>query len=394
MRIFALTLFIFICSASHAQVMDPSLLMFTPSATAATGKGLPVETAMDTGSENSYYVKKKKKPSKKRAPAAEQIPKNDLEKQEEAESTNEEENVIYPGTNLDQKCLITTQSGYFYENHYEFPIAEQGDQNFSQKIRNNFLGGDLEMIDKYRGKLSAQDIRKNIFELSFAPEYVYNNSQSNYYFRNYNYNSPAIEVTTEIWITPFLGIGVDYDTSLLAAVFDSPTTNALSNVTEQTLNFGLKFRRFFSPLPNSSSLAFGLNYTDHQFQVPIGDSVRMSTRNRGAQMFFDFAIPSSRHYLWNFGFNLSPSLSNEESTSGSNFTSGQSGQTLGYGGYIGGEYRFSRAIQTFFKLSTEVYKNQFSGASRGIDPTTSATVTNVNVNDVFYFFTLGVRVGR
>jgi hypothetical protein len=65
-----------------------------------------------------------------------------------------------------------------------------------------------------------------------------------------------------------------------------------------------------------------------------------------------------------------------------------------YGGFLGGEYIFSRQFQTYFKFSAQVFKTQFSGTSRASDPVTSTNLSNVSVSDGIYMLTLGVRLGR
>jgi Na+/proline symporter len=64
------------------------------------------------------------------------------------------------------------------------------------------------------------------------------------------------------------------------------------------------------------------------------------------------------------------------------------------GGFLGGEYIFSRQFQTYFKFSAQVFKTQFSGTSRASDPVTSTNLSNVSVSDGIYMLTLGVRLGR
>jgi hypothetical protein len=278
--------------------------------------------------------------------------------------------------------------------NYVFPIVKEQREGLGPSLQNTFFGGDFESLDLYRKSLTEEDRRKNIFELDFGFQYFYNNSQSNYFYRNYNSNAPGIEIQPRFWLTPFLGLHVLYDFSLMNTVGNSPTQNTSTSVTLQNLKFGLSLRRYFSSKPDGSSATFNLNYLDHQFQAPSGDAGRMSIRYRGVDLSMDFSIPSSPKYFWVFGFNVAPNLMGEEAEGSRNFTSGTASTSLLYGGFLGGEYIFSRQFQTYFKFSAQVFKTQFSGTSRASDPVTSTNLSNVSVSDGIYMLTLGVRLGR
>src|SRR6185369_3750157 len=108
-----------------------------------------------------------------------------------------------------------------------------------------------------RSFLESDDIRKNLFDVTLAGSYMYNSSTSPYFFRNYLSSSPASVIGLDIWFTPFLAIDGDYRFTMMDELKDSPSQENYVSVSQSWLGVGLKFRRFFGLILNSSSFVFG-----------------------------------------------------------------------------------------------------------------------------------------
>lgn len=273
-------------------------------------------------------------------------------------------------------------------------LQENPEPSFGQQVRDIFLGGDLEMVDKYRTFLDPEDIRKNIFEFNGGISYIYNTSLSSYYFRNYINVSPATFAGLSIWVTPFLSLSCNTRFSVLNETKDSPTQDSFVSTTHTWFDLGLQFRRFFGMSVNASSVVFGLRYVDYAFSVPPTASSRLKQHTRGPAVDLNVSIPSSKHYFWNFGFTAQPFLVHEETIGGTDVRAGSTNETAAVGINLGGEYRFSRQTRTFFRFSSLLYKSQFSGSASAIDPVTGARPGSVPVNNIFYILDFGVTLGK
>ncbi|MBK9293477.1 MAG: hypothetical protein IPM57_03395 [Oligoflexia bacterium] len=256
------------------------------------------------------------------------------------------------------------------------------------------LGGDLEKIESERSLFEKNDVRKNLFDLSIGSFYFYNHSQSTYYYRNYLSASPGAFVNLDLWVTPYLGFNSNYKFTLLNSIKDSPTAETYTTANHDWLSFGLKFRRFFGSAFENTSFSIDLNYIDKKLDIPLSSTHRVKTRSRGPQVSFNLITPSSKYFLWDFAINIQPFVLHEEFVGTSDLRSGTNNQTLGFGASIGGEYRMSRKLRTFFKFSAELYRSQFSGNALATDPINSSIPSNVVINDAYYFFNIGLIFGR
>ncbi len=372
-----------------AQQGDPSALGYLPT----TSQG---DFGHD-GMEANRYVKKPQihtKAKRKRSIASEQVKKSNAESEAEVVPPNA------PDAHGPKVAPLPglTEGPASYSNESipqpPPPSQEENSPGIGQRMRDLVLGGDLELIDRYRSFLDMEDIRKNIFEYSMGTTYLYNTSMSPYYFRNYINSSPGAFLGLDLWLTPFLGIDADYRFSILSEVKDSPTQDNYTNISHSWFDLGIKFRRFFGIGLNSSYFSVGIRYADYMMSVQPNAQSRLSQHTHGPELNVELSLPSTKNYSWNFGVILQPFLTHEEVVKSTDLTSGTGNQTVGFGSALGGEYRFSRQTRAFFKFSTMLYKSQFSGQTTAIDPNSGSFPSGVPVSNVFYFLDLGLRLGR
>jgi hypothetical protein len=263
---------------------------------------------------------------------------------------------------------------------------------FATKVKDAVLGGDEDLLQNYKSFLDDQDVRKNIFEATLGSGYMYNSSSSSYYFKNYNDSGPTIDLNADIWLSPFLGVSAEYKSTLLNEISDSPTQNQFVSSTQSWFDIGFKFRRFFGMALSSPALTVGLRYLQYQMSIPQSSLSRAKLTNQGPELNVDLALPVGRYSFWTLGLTLEP-LDSLAEASGATVRAGQSNQTIGFGASTGAEYRFSRQTTAFIKLSTTLYKSDFSGAANTSDPVTGNIPSNVPVTNMFYFLDLGIRLG-
>jgi len=384
-------------TVSLAQV-DSSALTFV-----GGSSNQPPTTASgssDSGMETNHYVKKHKSPPKKVRKLA-QTPTAAKKSSEDSDTTDGDENQTPPPASDLQNAQVSPlprlNGDTFNNDSAPEPVSSEEREyraSFGSKMRDMFWGGDVDVIDKYRSFLDSGDIRKNIFEVAVAPEYIYDSSLSPYFFRNYNSASPGAFIGVDIWLTPFLGIDADYRTTFLSALKDSPTQDSYASVSQSWFDMGLKFRRFFGMALNSSSLTVGIRYKEYSLLPPANSQSRMKLFIQGPELTMDASIPSGKDFSWLLGVSLAPYLNQMESATSSDMSSGQSNRTVGYGASVGGEYRMSRKTRLFFKASTQVIRTLFSGTSNAQDPVSGGYPSNVPVTDSIYIFDLGVTFGR
>jgi hypothetical protein len=266
-------------------------------------------------------------------------------------------------------------------------------QSIGGKVRDLVLGGDEATLENYRGFLDLQDIRKNFLEFTLATGYMYNTSLSSYYFKNYNNSGPVADLGADIWLTPFLGISAEYETTLLNELNDSPTQNIFVSTTQSWFDFGIKFRRFFGMAVNAPSFTLGLRYSNYQMSVPQSSLSRVQLQNAGPELDLDLTMPIGHESFLTMGLMAQP-LDILSESSGSAVRSGNGNQTIGMGASLGAEYRLSRQTTGFLKLSSLVYKSDFSGVANTADPVTGSAPSSVPVTNIFYMLNIGLRLGH
>lgn len=255
----------------------------------------------------------------------------------------------------------------------------------TQQVRDLFLG-EQEEINEYRTKIHSQDPRKNVVQISFAPGYYFNNSQSTYSYRRYNSNGPAMGLGMNLWLTPFFGIHTKYFTNMSSSIRSGGTNMVPTDV--QSLEAGIRFRKHFGTSRKSSHLSWGLDYTDAVNKIGKDATTAIGRRSAGLGVALEAVVPVTNGYAHTIQVNAYPRLKHNEITTGATVKSGVKAETNGIGFGLGGQWTLDRHNQVFWKAQYTIERNLFKGAASAVDPHTGATPEGVSVTNttgVIYF---------
>ncbi len=251
-----------------------------------------------------------------------------------------------------------------------------------------------EDVEKYKSYLHANDKRNSIIEFSLGINYIYQDSSSRYWTRDFFSSSSGIDADINLWLTPFLGIKASYTTSLSAELRSAPSGLEYLDVDHNWFTAGLRFRKFFGYTRKAKALNFGVDFYEYQFEVPTSATQRISSQSKGVSLSVEADLPSTSTDSWLVGFELQPRLSHSEIKSTSDIQSGSSNSSNSMGFWLGQKLRFDRKNQVYWKVFHRIEKNKFSGVTEASDPQLGAVITGVGVTNSFTFFQLGFTWGR
>ncbi|MCB0408335.1 MAG: hypothetical protein KDD34_09035 [Bdellovibrionales bacterium] len=267
-------------------------------------------------------------------------------------------------------------------------------QSLIPPVQDMILGGSLDNISQYRRELDRDDYRRNIIDLNLVPMYIYNNSSSNFWYRNYFTSSPGVHLGADIWITPFFGFHTSYQTSLNASIKKETTSSAALPAQHEWFDAGLRFRKFFGNSKQAAGIIFSVDFSEYQFKIEKSAQNRIGTKSSGAKIGIETILPKNDVYQWNLGFVIVPRVDHKQVDTVLDIESGSSQESTRLGVSVGGRFVFSRKSQVFWKLSHEVEKNLFEGQSSVNDPKTGAPIDGVDVTNSFTILSLGYTWGN
>ncbi|MFV8256867.1 hypothetical protein ACNQKP_03620 [Bdellovibrio bacteriovorus] len=265
-------------------------------------------------------------------------------------------------------------------------ISEQAESLFSDKASKIF--------QFYREQIHEDDIRNNRLELDVMPVVAYNDSQSNYTFRDYQSFFNALKIRTNVWFTPLIGVSGQILFSFAADVDSIQADQSRVSAKYEFVDLGLNFRKFFGVSRKSNSLEFSLLFSDNKMTVPSDNTSRARLKTQGLGVGLKARIPTSANYAWTLGGSFFPRLQHSESATGVNIQSGASEESVRIGLDVGGEWKFTRESQMIWSLGASAERNVFDGAAGLPDPGTGLTPNNVSVTNSLYMFSLGYRWGH
>lgn len=241
----------------------------------------------------------------------------------------------------------------------------------------------------------AEPVRRlNILELSLAPGYLYNNSESSYTFRNYNSSTPTLTFDANFWLNSEIALHGSVAQTLGGHVNDSIDGSRNAAAAQEWLRIGVHGRKFFSLDSSVSALVFGLDYYDYRFRVPADARLRGGIHSSGVELMLEAEIPASRTRSWTLGVTLAPKLRQTESSTTIDFQSGGSVDANAVGFAFGSRWQFSSNDTIFWKVSHAVEKDLFSGDATLADPRTGSAPTGVSVINSFTIFQIGYTWGN
>ncbi len=273
-------------------------------------------------------------------------------------------------------------------------LVQEENSGFVDDVQGLVMGGTVEEIHKYQKKLDKDDIRHNFIEIGIGTSYYYNESKSNYWFREYITSAPALDLETKIWFGPFFGLKVGYMTSVGASVKNEYGTNSRTKSTDQWIEVDLVSRRFFKKDDRAPSLEFSLGYYGYQRRVPSDEDQRMKLASQAINLAYDGRWPDKDGDAWKMGFSIRPVVWHSEGKTGINAKSGKSNESFGFESRLGQEFKFDRQNRLYWNLKFLYEKNQFSGNSMKTDPSTGSDISDVSVDTHFLFLELGFIWGN
>jgi hypothetical protein len=250
------------------------------------------------------------------------------------------------------------------------------------------------VINLYKEQIHPDDIRNNRLEIQGSPALVYNGSQSNYSYRSYSSFFSAMELASNVWMTPSIGLSGRILFSFGATLSGDSTTSSGTATKYEDLDLGLKFRRFFGMSRLANSMEFNFLFSESKMSTPSDNTHRPQLLSSGAGIKMTARIPTSGSFSWVFGGSFFPRLRHEEGKTGILIRSGSPGENTRLGVNVGGEVKFSRESQMIYDFSVATERNTFDGTASPADPEKLTSPTNVSVTNTFVMFSFGYRWGR
>ena len=245
-----------------------------------------------------------------------------------------------------------------------------------------------------RAQLSEDDNRKNQMEIQASPTFVYNGSSSNYSYRNYSSFFSALDLSSNVWMTPTLGLHGRILFSFGASVAGDSTTSSRLPVKYEDIDLALKFRKYFSSSKDSQSVDFALVYSEDKFSPPSDNLYRPKLTSSGLGVQVTSRFPSGNNFAWVFGGLFYPRLQHQEEKVGLKISSGLATENARLGLNIGSELKLNRGSQIIYNLALTSERDSFDGAANPMDPETQKSPSNVSVTNTMLMFGFGYRWGR
>lgn len=373
-RVIFLVLMLLGAAAAWAQ-LDPSSALLLRSGTPPTSK---------ENLDSSRYTIRPESSTKKEQVHIEQV--KEEKKAKTTTSPVEQTQLI--------ETLIPEEKKPASEGVSQIEELDEKARPVGKQVKELFLGGSEEEIESYRRMLHPLDTRNNLIEIILAPAFIYNESKSSYWFRDYVSSSPGLVAGANLWLTPFFGIQSGFQTNLNGEIRGNATGTKNIPIEQEWFDAGLRFRKFFGLSRKSSQLVFGIDYSEYIMRVPSDDTNRIGSKSSGVRLNIEANLPSSATHSWILGAEIIPRETHDESKTGINVKSGSKNESTLIGFSFGGLYTFDRSNQVFWKISHRYEKNIFDGQANTTDPVTSIKPEGVTVDNSFTVFQLGYRWGR
>jgi hypothetical protein len=265
------------------------------------------------------------------------------------------------------------------------PVAEQQPQQIIVKCPDPTPKSCRQGSAEFNRRLSYLD-------LSFAPGYLYNGSESTYSYRRYSSAAPMMSFGVDFWFNPNLSFHGEYDGTLGAQISDSFSSARNVSVSHEWIRAGLRSRKF-SAGDGRSTLLFGIDYQDYQLHVPSDSQIREGLHVGGLRLSLEAEFFSRSSHAWFFGASVAPKLRLSESSTAINFQSGGSADVNSVGIVLGQRFPLDRNDSLFWKLSHTIQKEVYSGDATLTDPKTGVAPTGVGVTNSFSIFQIGYSWG-
>lgn len=359
------------------------------------------QSGLEGISTGRYEIKKSVSPAKKRAPASEGPEAQEVDVV--LKSGNGKAKPIVESTKTDgpaaddlkplalEQSSVPSEKSESAKTEGKEEVVEPGIQEQAESL---FSAKAAKIYSFYREQIHPDDIRNNRVEIDIMPSMVYNDSQSNYSFRDYQSYFNALKLKSNVWFTPLIGVSGQIMFSMAADLDAMSADRSRVSAKYEQLDLGVNFRKFFGVSRKASSLEFAVLYTDHKMTVPSDTLSRVRIKSQGLGLGIKSRIPVSTDYAWVLGGTFFPRIQHSEEETGQAISSGSIAESSRVGLEFGGEYKYTRQSQIIWSLGLSTERNIFDGAATFTDPHTGATPSNVSVTNSTYLFSLGYRWGH
>lgn len=240
---------------------------------------------------------------------------------------------------------------------------------------------------------AVEPYHPGLVEVRFAPSFIYSDSKSNYWFREYNSASPAVSISTSIWLSPTFGLQCSYLSSLGAEISASPTDVSHIAVSHQWFTFGLQTREY-DPNETNSQIIYGLKYSDYQFLAPLDSQYRSRLKTSGIGLYMRMVGAKRNSYANVFEVEIYPQTKHKEVQTSITLNSGDKVETNSLAIGVGQVFDIVEQSHFFWNLRASFEKSNFTGTANTADPHTSQTPTGVTVTNQTYLLEFGYQWGR
>lgn len=292
---------------------------------------------------------------------------------------NKVQNKLEPVQVLDQRPKKADDT------YAEPSLVEQAQSLFSNKNES--------IYEYYREKIQTDDIRNNRLEIDILPVVAYNDSQSNYSYRDYQSYFQGLLVKSNVWFTPSIGVSGKILFSLAADVSAISDQSRLP-VKYEFMELGVNVRKYFGITEQDNSLEYLILYSEYKTATPNDNISRPRLKSSGLGVGLRGRFPFSGSYSWVIGGSMFPRIQHVESQTGAAISSGESLEHVRIGFDMGGEWKLNRSNQIVWNLNLVTERNLFNGPAALVDPSTGQTPENVSAANSLVIFSLGYRWGH
>lgn len=236
--------------------------------------------------------------------------------------------------------------------------------------------------------------RQNILEVSIAPGFLYVDSSSQYWFREYSSSGPGLAFRADVWGSSSVGLYAGYFTTLTAGLTSSPTSERVVLADHRFTDIGLHFRKYSNLSAMSASMIFGIGYAEYQMIVPGGEQNRTRVKSSGPNISLQAKFPQNFVRKNIFGIELMPKQNVEEQKTSANVKSGTRPMSYTIKFSVGQEYSIDLNHQVFWRMSYRHEQTVYRGTANVDDPIDGTKPEGVAVRSGMSLFEVGYTWGE
>lgn len=239
--------------------------------------------------------------------------------------------------------------------------------------------GDTDSASSRKRSWLEVDPRFNYVEATVAPGYLYVNSESASWFRNYYSSAPVVRLGTRVWLNPAWGFGASYMHSFAGDITGQPSGDAKIEADHRQYDVDALFRRFAGNSRKASSLIAGLNYNEYQMIVPATSTDRIRIKTKGIGLVLGVRVPKTSKKAYSARTVLRPDTKVLEGGTASTYNSGRLESATSWSIEVKSESVLDRKNVFFWSLSHSVDRILYKGSAAATDPVTGTTLSGISV---------------